>query len=346
LAHKSLGRWQDFYLGELGYTSKKPHKIWKKEMTRTLMGKDVRDEVVDVFGATAGKKYPPPCPLWERGNAFLGGKLVGSCVHQDKMLWSNIGKNWVGHKLFLMWPFGERTNQVMDDFWEKLIIAPLNEEETAALKQVCQAVIVEPGDVYVFSGASAHMACGLGDGLNLAAYEAILNFHPDNLEQFRLSNSRQHHYDCRSTREDLDDWNEDVVTNLSEVWAAYHDPERAERPEAPRMLQSVRDAITELIQDDDFCYEFERYRRRKRLVEAKPVLPLGESFDDLIDAMVPMPSTAAEPNKHKAPPPPPLSSERPASRETTPQAETQQEPKVGEKRKKTGFSDTPLCIPC
>merc|ERR1719453_2111279 len=108
----------------------------------------------------------------------------------------------------------------MDDFYEKLLVAPLSEKEKETLKTVCQAVIVEPGDVYVFSGAGAHMACNLATSdapLNLAAYEALLNFHPANLGLFRISNTRHHHYDCRSSREDLDDWNEDVVYNLAEM---------------------------------------------------------------------------------------------------------------------------------
>jgi len=99
--------------------------------------------------------------------------------------------------------------------------SPLSsEKEISALKGVCQAVVVEPGDVYVFSGAGAHMACGMGDVLNLAAYEAILGFHKDNLELFRKSNSMSHHYDCRSTRDDLDDWNE--VRNLEHLEHLEH----------------------------------------------------------------------------------------------------------------------------
>ena len=33
------------YLGELGFKEKSPHPIYPDEKTRTLMGKDVRDEV-------------------------------------------------------------------------------------------------------------------------------------------------------------------------------------------------------------------------------------------------------------------------------------------------------------
>jgi len=244
-------------------------------MTRTLMGKDMRDVAVEAIGVNGRI-----CPLWERGNAFVGGKLVGSCIHQDKMLWSNIGKAWTGYKLFLMWKFDESI-KVMDDFYEKLLVAPLNEEHLATLRKVCRAVIVEPGDVYVFSGAGAHMACGLGDTLNLAAYEAILNFHPANLNLFRQSNSQTHHYDCRSTRDDLDDWNEDTVYNMAEIWAIHSQSTCSTNTGSQRIMECVKEAVKELCKDEDFVYEFERHRHRKRRRTEE------ESFDSLVDSLMP-----------------------------------------------------------
>jgi len=274
----------NIYLGELGYKEKRPHPCNPEEMSRSLMGKDVRDVAMERQGHGA-----PPCPLWERGNAFLGGRCVGSCVHQDKMLWSNIGKNWVGYKLFVMWPFKESI-KMMDEFYEKLLIPPLSQKEIDYLKRVCKAVIVEPGDVYVFSGSGAHMACGLGDDLNLAAYEALLNFHSANLALFSRSNTNEHHYDCRSSRDDLDEWNLDVVDNLEEIYLKNSDSSATNSSEAnstepnptkKRIRSVVKEAVQELCKDHDFAYEFERLRNsKKRRTESR-------DFDNLIDDLLP-----------------------------------------------------------
>lgn len=322
---KSVGT-QDFYLGELGFKDKHNHQIYEYEKTRTLMSKDVRDSGLDFLGVQKpGDKFPPPCPLWERGNAFLGGKRVGSCVHQDKMLWSNIGKNWVGHKLFLMWPF-EISVDVMNNFYEKLIISPLSEEEIATLKTVCRAVIVEPGDVYVFSGGGAHMACGLGDVLNLAAYEAILNYNPANLNQFRMSNTKLHHSDCRSTRDDLDDWNEDVVFNLAESWAAHSvGGVRAEAPSCEKVLSIITAGVKELAQDSDFVYEFERWLRRNQEGDKRRKGDGGSgpgSFEELVSSFLLPQDQESQEN---------------ALRDQESQDINDSNVKVGDKRK-TGFS--------
>lgn len=208
-----------------------------------------------------------------------------------------------------MWPFDESVD-VMDQYYEKIIIPPFSEKEIAVLRRACKVVVIEPGDVYVFSGAGAHMAVGLGDELNLAAYEAVLNFHPANLALFRECNTRRHHYDCRSSKEDFEEWCEDVVRNLADLWAAHSE---GGGKKSQRILESTKLAVEELCKDEDFVYEFDSYRHRKRRRRT------SGGFDAVIDDLIPLKARERESkwdveqpaaaNGNGQPPPPPPASE-------------------------------------
>ena len=55
--------------------------------------------------------------------------------------------------------------------------------------QVC---LVQPGDVFVFCGACAHMAVTVGTQINVSAYEALVNWDPTSLEIFRQTGTDGH----------------------------------------------------------------------------------------------------------------------------------------------------------
>jgi len=209
-----------------------------------------------------------PCPLWQRGNAFLGGKNVGSAMHQDKIMWSNVGKNHLGYKLFIMWPL-ESSLEVMDLCSEDILAPPFTEHHIAILRKACKVVVVGPGDVYVFSGAGPHMAMGLGSGLSLAAYEAVLNFHPENLQMFLKSNTQLHHYDCRSSNNDVYDWMEDIIYNLASLHHRCCDSQAA-LPRGTETLNCISATLEEMCSsDDDFLDELEAVLKKQKTRKKK-----------------------------------------------------------------------------
>ena len=45
---------------------------------------------------------------------FVGSALSGSPVHVDQVQWSNIGKNYIGHKLLAIWKYGRESFPFLD----------------------------------------------------------------------------------------------------------------------------------------------------------------------------------------------------------------------------------------
>ena len=79
-------------------------------------------------------------PYWDRYDEglFVGARFGGSPMHVDQVLWSNVGKNWHGHKLLVAWPYGEPSRKLFDEHSYSLFIPPLSERESRALEQAAQ----------------------------------------------------------------------------------------------------------------------------------------------------------------------------------------------------------------
>ena len=132
-------------------------------------------------------------------------------MHVDQCLWSNVGKNFAGYKVMALWPFGHPSNEVLDDYWAKLFrpsnslaesprrSGPLPEEEVAALSSCVKMAVLQPGDVFFFSGACAHMAMCVGlpsAPLSVTAYESFINTNPRHVELFCKTNRAIHFFEC------------------------------------------------------------------------------------------------------------------------------------------------------
>ena len=65
-------------------------------------------------------------PYWDRYDegVFVGGAGSGSAMHVDQIGWSNIGKNWTGHKLVAIWPYGAASNRALDSHLDVLFVRP------------------------------------------------------------------------------------------------------------------------------------------------------------------------------------------------------------------------------
>merc|ERR1712166_604162 len=221
-----------YYISELGNFHKRDHPL-TGERSRCLLDADIRD----VAEAQLGIKLP----IWERGNVFVGEAGTGSCIHVDKVCWSNTGKNWSGFKLFCMWRIGEDTDLVLGKHYKKIIAPPFTCEDIELLSKAVQVCVVQPGDGVVFCGACAHMAVTVGDELNVAGYEALVNWDRESLEIFRETGTDGHLEAEQASRDATDEWKEDAVKRLVE--AEKHVKEG-------RMQQSELDAaVTELLKD-------------------------------------------------------------------------------------------------
>ena len=119
------------YVGELRRKTQYRHALDNRH-TRTLLFRDVKDYV--------GKRRSDALPYWDRYDegVFIGGRYAGSPMHVDQILWSNVGKNWRGHKLLVVWRYGEPSRRMFDEHNYSLFLPPLADAEVAALEQAAQ----------------------------------------------------------------------------------------------------------------------------------------------------------------------------------------------------------------
>eukprot|EP00930_Biecheleria_cincta_P057277 TRINITY_DN43246_c0_g1_i1.p1 TRINITY_DN43246_c0_g1~~TRINITY_DN43246_c0_g1_i1.p1 ORF type:complete len:468 (+),score=70.13 TRINITY_DN43246_c0_g1_i1:59-1405(+) len=244
------------YISELRWQRKVKHPLDQSERVKTATN-------IDVFDRAPFARY---LPLWERseGGIFIGERGAGSGMHVDQCLWSNVGRNWCGFKLFALWPWSDR-HSILDDAGKGAIFhIPLSAREESFLKRAKTIALIRPGDVWVFSGGQPHTALVVGDGLNVSAYESLV---PANVEAMRLllrSNMKDAHWKgCWMDDDDLDELYEDVVDTLQSTLRN------------PKLDQSLRDrleACREAMRtsEDSYCKELwvqedrgERKRRRE-----------------------------------------------------------------------------------
>ncbi|CAJ1430473.1 unnamed protein product [Effrenium voratum] len=159
---------QSLYVAEMRVLNALKHPI-DGELVKTVCQRDVKD----VLGPLAAWTF-----YWDRHDegVFIGNRGSGKGVHVDQVLWSNVGKNWRGYKLVAAWPKGAVSNKICTDFDDQLFSA-LSPAKLAALRQAAKLVLLRPGDVYLFSGGTAHTALCLS-GLGLSSYESIVTLHP------------------------------------------------------------------------------------------------------------------------------------------------------------------------
>ncbi|CAK0861506.1 unnamed protein product [Prorocentrum cordatum] len=129
------------YVAEMRLMHEQPHPVGG-EKVKTLCQRDVKD----VLGPYASWSL-----YWDRHDEglFVGNPKSGKGLHVDQVLWSNVGKNWRGHKLIAAWPKGEVSSRIATEFDDVLFFPPLAERELAALREAAKVVLVRPGDVYL-----------------------------------------------------------------------------------------------------------------------------------------------------------------------------------------------------
>jgi len=243
------------YISELRWREKVQHPVATNERVKTAT-------VFDVYDCTPLSRR---MPLWERseGGIFVGERGAGSGMHVDQCLWSNVGRNWCGHKLFALWPFTER-HAILDEAGKGAVFhLPLTQKEVGFLRRAKIVAVLRPGDVWVFSGGQPHTALCVGDGLNICAYESFVPAHPAAVGLLVRSNTKSSHWKhCWMDDDDLDELYEDVVDSLQH---SLRDPGLA--PQLQRRLKACEQVMRE--EGDSYCRELWRQedrgeRRRRR----------------------------------------------------------------------------------
>ena len=138
-----------------------------------------------------------------------------------------------------------------------LFLPPLLPSQSAALRRARQVALVGPGDVFVFSGANAHMALSVSAALSITAYESFVNLHPTNLRVLLDSGTPRHYRQCRTRQPMLDDIKLDIAEALNDVTGDLEEGELADRD-----VEAAVPTALEVLRTDD--------------VIARKVLPLRQ----------------------------------------------------------------------
>mmetsp|Transcript_35141 Transcript_35141/g.92266 ORF Transcript_35141/g.92266 Transcript_35141/m.92266 type:complete len:243 (-) Transcript_35141:297-1025(-) len=205
--------------------------------TKTLLGVGVCDWL--------GRARALAMPYWDRYDegVFVGGCFAGSPMHVDQIIWSNVGKNFAGYKLLVVWPYGEASRPLFDEHHYSLFVPPLSRAEDLALEQAACVALLAPGDVVIFSGGNAHMALSVSDALSVTAYESFVNLHATNLRAFLDSGTEMHYRQCRTRQPTLDEIKLDVAASLNDLAGDLEEDELGDpqlEHAAPGALEMLR----------------------------------------------------------------------------------------------------------
>lgn len=81
-----------------------------------------------------------------------------------------------------LWKYGPETFPFLDEHLRRLFVKGCSSDQLQTLELACKLVLVEPGDVFLFSGANAHTVMSVGPELSLTAYESFVNLNPRNVK--------------------------------------------------------------------------------------------------------------------------------------------------------------------
>jgi hypothetical protein len=231
---------QSLYITEMRKKTKYRHPK-NGEWAKSMLEWDIKDFV--------GKTKAEMMAYWDRYDegVFVGEKYSGSPLHCDQVLWSNVGKNWQGEKLLAVWPYGKVSNEILEEFQGELFVPPLSQKEEDALRKTSKLAVVSPGDIFLFSGAVAHMALNTSSTACITAYESIINLNKRHIEVFLDTGTENHFKDCRMEQEDLENVKLDVA---DQMYDAVDHINRGNVTD-PKLISAVL-AVVESLKADEF----------------------------------------------------------------------------------------------
>ncbi|CAE8616849.1 unnamed protein product [Polarella glacialis] len=114
---------------------------------------------------------------------FVGGRGSGKGLHVDQVLWSNVGKQWRGHKLLVVWPSGSESARLVAEMGDAHFRPPLGQQQLAALRCASKVALLRPGDLFLCSGGVAHATISASEELTVTGYESLVTLHPRHVAQ-------------------------------------------------------------------------------------------------------------------------------------------------------------------
>lgn len=165
---------------------------------------------------------------------FVSSNGAGYNLHVDQLQTSNVGTQFLGHKLLAIWSYPDMTTQVLEDHFRTVFSPPITADQVKLLETACVVALLPPGTTWFFSGANAHAACNLGFGplyptgagppdapLPLArtvcvnSYEAYVGINPEHVRLMTTTNVDPFHWDgCWMDDEGLRDFKDDVEDRI------------------------------------------------------------------------------------------------------------------------------------
>jgi len=198
------------YIAELRKLKKYRHPV-TNEWVKTAISRDVKDSV-----PVAYRMLMPYWDVWDEG-VFVGGACSGSPLHVDQVSWSNIGKNFLGYKVLVIWDYGPSSFKMLEDNLRMLFVNQDDAAQMDVLRSARKIAIVRPGDVILFSGANPHTAMCIGDGLSVTAYESFVNLNPVHAEVFIGTRSDDHFDECWADTTDVEDIFDDAIDTAEDA---------------------------------------------------------------------------------------------------------------------------------
>ena len=228
---------------------------------------------------------------------FVGGRGAGKGLHVDQVLWSNVGHNYLGHKLLATWAPGQISTDLHTNLLDSVLTPPLSSAQLAALRAASRIVLLRPGDVFLMSGGVAHATLTVSSSeLNVTAYESVVTLNPRHARHFlRTGDKRGPYAMARGAMptDELEEFKDNMIDALEAIVANPRpDVKTARFPVADADAAAIRTVLREitaatvdmLVDVDSYFAKYIPKTLRaaaKRLVHIRDD-PLASRFDDNI----------------------------------------------------------------
>jgi len=154
----------------------------------------------------------------------MGMTGSGKGLHTDQLLTANIGKNWTGYKFLAIWPTGEVSIKLLDEYASAILAREpygiLDDKAMSWLDLCHRVVLLKPGDCVIFTASGAHQSLSISEKneVCMASYESLVPLHPDHAQLFINTGSQDvHHQDHVMACDELYEVFDDILDNIESV---------------------------------------------------------------------------------------------------------------------------------
>mmetsp|Transcript_13581 Transcript_13581/g.16419 ORF Transcript_13581/g.16419 Transcript_13581/m.16419 type:complete len:563 (+) Transcript_13581:2-1690(+) len=205
--------------GKMTWPSENHTAILGIHRSKTILNK----QIADAFGELAELTL---CWDTQDDGIFIGGRGTGKGLHVDQVFWSNIGNNFIGHKLIAVWEKGQISSDLHATMLDYVFSYPLDQRRLNALKKAKTVALLRPGDLFIISGGTAHATLSLD--FNVTSYESLITLNNTNIRHFLRTGRKSGPYSLRRgvmSRSELEDYKEHILDSLHSIaMRHFHHP--------------------------------------------------------------------------------------------------------------------------